>query len=41
MWSVLQHGHVTPDIQWVGRYMGPRAVLDTVVKGKICALARN
>jgi hypothetical protein len=39
-WSVSRHGRFTargraPGTHWIGGWVGPRAVLDTVVKRKI------
>jgi hypothetical protein len=39
-WSVSRSGRFTPrertpDTHWIGGWVGPRAVLDTVVKRKI------
>jgi hypothetical protein len=39
-WSASRHGHLTPretatGTHWIGDWVGPRAVLDAVVKKKI------
>jgi hypothetical protein len=45
-WSASHPGHFTPKerppgIHWIGGWVGPRAVLDAVVKKKFPAPTRN